>query len=215
MLFTPIKPMLPTMHKEPFDDPNFIFEPKWDGWRILLHKNGDRVEAFTRNGRIVTDRFPELREAATSIRSHSAILDCEGICLRDGRSVFDDVQYRGRIRDHRRIQQAMQSHPVTFVAFDVLYTDSSHMNEPLMDRKERLFDLVKPSSIVTPTMFDDGAGVKLKKLTEQRNWEGIVSKRKDSLYIPGTRTAHWLKIKNWKEIDAVILGYRREPQFGL
>ncbi|SFU94855.1 hypothetical protein [Alicyclobacillus macrosporangiidus] len=215
MLFTPINPMLPNMHMEAFDDPNYIFEPKWDGWRILLHKQGDRVEGFTRNGRIVTDRFPELREVASAIRAYSAVLDCEGICLRDGRSVFDDFQYRGRIQDPRRIHRAMQTHPVTFVAFDVLYTDRSHMNEPLLYRKQRLFDLVQSSHILTPTMFVDGAGIKMKRLTEQRNWEGIVAKRKDSLYIPDTRTTNWLKIKNWKEIDAVILGYRREPQFGL
>ncbi|WP_051663318.1 hypothetical protein [Alicyclobacillus macrosporangiidus] len=68
MLFTPINPMFATMHKE-------ACEPKWDGWRILLYKQGDSVEAFTRNGRIVTDRFPELREVAAAIRAHSAILN--------------------------------------------------------------------------------------------------------------------------------------------
>ncbi len=215
MLFQPIKPMLLTMCREAFDDDNYIFEPKWDGWRILIHKQGDRIEAYTRQGNCVTSKFPELQEAAQYIRAHSVVLDCEGICLRDGRSVFDDFAYRGRLRDPRKITSAVETHPATFVAFDVLYTGRDHTREPLMERKARLADIVAPSKTITPTLYMDGAGMQLKKMTEERNWEGIVAKRKNSRYVLDTRSTDWLKIKNWKEIDAVILGYRREPQFGL
>jgi bifunctional non-homologous end joining protein LigD len=75
MLFTPIKPMIVSIGKEAFDDDNYIFEPKWDGWRILLHKQGERIEAYTRNGNIVTSKFPEIKEAAGVIKAHTAILD--------------------------------------------------------------------------------------------------------------------------------------------
>ena len=215
MLFQPIKPMLLTMRREAFDDYNYIFEPKWDGWRIMIHKQGDRIEAYTRQGNCVTNKFPELQEAEQYIRAYSVVLDCEGICLRDGRPVFDDFTYRGRLRDRRKITSAVETHPATFVVFDVLYTDRDHTQEPLIERKARLADIITPSKIITPTLYMDGIGVRLKKMTEERNWEGIVAKRKDSIYRPDTRSYDWVKIKNWKEIDTVILGYRTKPQFGL
>lgn len=215
MLFQPIKPMLLTMRRDAFDSNDWIYEPKWDGWRVLIHKQGNRIEAYTRNGNCVTHKFPELQEAVRSIRAESAILDCEGVCIQDGRSVFDDFQHRGRLNDARKIQRAADTHPATFIAFDVLYTDRDHRHEPLTGRKERLHDIISPSNALAFTLSVEGNGVALKKLTEDRNWEGIVAKRKDSRYATDTRSTDWLKIKNWQEIDAVILGYRREPQFGL
>jgi bifunctional non-homologous end joining protein LigD len=215
MLFTPIKPMLVAMGKEAFDDDRYIFEPKWDGWRILIHKHGDRVEAYTRNGRNVTEKFPELRELDDSIRTHTAILDCEGVCIRDGRSVFDDFQYRGRLADSCHIAKARITHPATFVAFEVLYTDRPHTDEPLMDRKQRLNEIVEDSDVLIQTMYVEGRGKALSQLTIDRGWEGIVAKRKDSKYLLNSRTTDWTKIKNWKTIDTVILGYRLKPYFAL
>jgi len=214
-MLTPLKPMLLQMHKDAFNDENYIFEPKWDGWRILLYKHGNQVHAFTRHGNCVTAQFPELEQVADNIRTPNAILDCEGICFRDGRSVFDDFSYRGRLRNAVKIRSAVRIHPATFVVFDVLETSKNHMQEPLMDRKSRLEELVNPSPGIIPTIFVEGAGVQLKKFTEERRWEGCVAKRANSTYRPNTRSPDWLKIKNWKTIDAVILGYRREPQFGL
>lgn len=62
MIFTPIKPMIVSTGKEAFDDNYYVFEPKYDDWRILLHKQGDHNEAFTRNGNKVTSKFPQLKE---------------------------------------------------------------------------------------------------------------------------------------------------------
>jgi bifunctional non-homologous end joining protein LigD len=84
MLFTPIKPMLLTNHKvTPFSltDPDLLYEPKYDGWRLLLHKEGARVEIYTRHGNVVTDRFPEFVATSAGIQAHSVILDCEGVCF--------------------------------------------------------------------------------------------------------------------------------------
>ncbi|MCF8565161.1 DNA ligase [Alicyclobacillus tolerans] len=215
MLFESLKPMLLTSRSEAFDDDSYIFEPKWDGWRVLIHKKGSRIEAYTRTGMRITERFPEIQSTAASISGHSVILDCEGICLRDGRSVFDDFQDRGRLTDPRKIAAAAANHPATFIAFDVLYANRVRTHEPLADRKRRLLELVQSSSVIAPTMYVEGAGVHLKKLTEQRNWEGIVAKRKASTYQFNTRSYDWIKIKNWNHIDTVILGYRTDPHFAL
>jgi bifunctional non-homologous end joining protein LigD len=214
MLFTPIKPMTVSIGSEPFDDERFIFEVKWDGWRILLHKQGERIEAYTRNGNIVTNKFPELMEASKAIKAHTAVLDCEGIVLRDGRPVFDDISYRGRLSNSSRIRNAVNTHPATFVAFDVLYTDREHLKETLMLRKQRLHEIVSVTPIISPTMYIEAQGQALFNLTRDRDMEGIVAKRKESKYYLDTKSPDWLKIKHFKKIDVIILGYRTKP-FGL
>lgn len=213
MLFTPIKPMLLIMGKDSFDDDNYIFEPKWDGWRAILHKDGDHVEVFTKRGRRITDKFPEAIEAARSIRSHSAIVDCEAVVIRDDRPNFDDISYRGRLTDPRRIARATVTHPVSFVAFDVLHADRDTTGETLMQRKELLADIISPSPVIMPTMYVEGQGKALHQLTIDRDLEGIVAKEQDSRYL--IDRAGWTKIKNFKLIDTVILGYRVEPTFAL
>ncbi|NRF89817.1 DNA ligase [Paenibacillus frigoriresistens] len=215
MLFSPIKPMIVSIGKEAFDDDEFIFEPKWDGWRILLHKQGTRLEAFTRNGNVVTSKFPELKEAISSIKADTAILDCEGVCIRDGRSVFDDFSYRGRISDSAKIKAAVRTHPATFLAFDVLLTSSEHLREPLMTRKNLLNEIISSTDILTPTVYIEGRGKDLSSWSIEYDMEGIVAKRKNSKYVLGAETKDWLKIKNFKTIDTIILGYRTKPQFGL
>lgn len=211
MLFAAIKPMNVSVGKEPFDDDQFIFEPKWDGFRILLHKQGSRIEAYSRSGRVVTSKFPELQDALTAIKAHTAILDCEGIVLRGGRPVFDDFSYRDRISQSGKISSAVHTHPATFVVFDLLYSAREHLKEPLMERKKRLIDIVDSTPVLMPTMFVEGQGKALFELMKERNMEGIVAKRKRSIYVPGARSEEWLKVKYVKSIDVEILGYRMDP----
>ncbi|WP_291760078.1 hypothetical protein [Lysinibacillus sp. UBA5990] len=77
MLFTPIKPMLLSMgnNEEIEDNSKWIYDIKWEGWRILLHKQGDRLEAYTRHGNNVTAKFPELQDVGRSINEHTAIIE--------------------------------------------------------------------------------------------------------------------------------------------
>lgn len=213
MLFTPIKPMLLHMgnNEEINDNPEWIYDIKWDGWRILVHKEGDRVEAFTRHGNNVTAKFPELQEVKHSIKEHTAIIDCEGVVLRNGISVFDDFAYRGRLSNKDKIEQATLTHPSTFIAFDVISTNRSHMNEPLVDRKERLSSIIEPSNniLVTPSVM--GNGNNIFQLTKDKGMEGIVGKRSNSTYKTNHRSHEWLKYKHFKLMNVVILGYKENP----
>ncbi|TDG00126.1 DNA ligase [Paenibacillus piri] len=212
MLFTSLKPMLPVWGEAPFDDGAFLFEPKWDGARMLLHKREGKLEAYTRSGMAVAAQFPELREAAGLIRANSAILDCEAICMRDGRPVFDDIMYRLRLGRSDKIAQAQRTKPAAWVVFDVLMSgDAQHLNEPLADRKRRLDELLLPGPVLIKTMYVENQGKPLFALTERQRMEGIVAKRKTSLYMPDTRSPDWLKIKHPQTIDTVILGYRNDP----
>ncbi|MCZ8511316.1 DNA ligase [Paenibacillus filicis] len=198
----------------PFDDPDYYFEPKWDGSRLLLHKQGDRIEAYTRSGRCVTAQLPELKEAAACIKSSAAILDCEGVCLRGGRPVYDDFTYRLRLGSDLKIRHALQTHPAAFVVFDVLLAEREVTAEPLVQRKERLTELLRPSVHITPTLTVPAEGKALFQLTGEQGLEGIVAKRKQSVYIPHSLSKDWLKIKHYRSIDVIILGYRTDP-FGL
>lgn len=211
MIFSPIKPMLLSMGNEVKDNEQELFDIKWDGWRILLHKEGDRIEAYTRHGNIVTKKFPELKEAVRHIKSHTAILDCEGVVLRNGNSVFDDFAYRGLLNDSNKVKSARSTHPATFIAFDVLSSSHSHIQEPLKDRKERLQELILPSNEIISTPYVIGEGTSLFQLTKEKNMEGIVGKRLDSTYQVNTRSREWTKYKHFKQIDTVVLGYKENP----
>lgn len=215
MLFTFVSPMLAVRGTEAFDDADYVFEPKWDGYRVLLHKEGKRIEAYDRHGRIVTFKFPELQEAIKGIDAHSAILDCEGVCLRGQVPDFDDMRYRMRITDPLKINLAVQTHPVTFIAFDLLYKDEELIGQPLFTRSGMLRKTVTPNSVLAPSLQLQGTGTTLQKWSQSQNLEGIVAKKLTSVYTPGKRSEDWIKIRNIALIDTVILGYRESPRFEL
>lgn len=213
MLFTPIKPMLLHMgnNDEIPEDTNWIYDIKWDGWRILLHKMGDRIEVYTRHGNNVTTKFPELQHVRQSIMEDKVIIDCEGVVLRNGISVFDDFAYRGRLSNKDKIDQATITHPATFIAFDVLFTGESILNKPLVERKEILNCIIKPSDKIQATPSIVGNGNEIFQLTKDKGMEGIVGKRVNSIYKTNHRSHDWLKYKHFKVIETVILGYKEYP----
>lgn len=213
MLFTPIKPMLLHMgnNNEIIDSDEYIYDIKWDGWRILLHKDKDRIEAFTRHGNNVTAKFPELQTVGKSIKADKAIIDCEGVVLRNGISVFDDFNYRGRLSNKDKINQATITHPATFIAFDILATDKNLMNKSLIERKDILNLIIEPSNelLITPSVVGNGNNVF--NITKDKGMEGVVGKRTNSTYKTNHRSHDWLKFKHFKYMDVVILGYKENP----
>lgn len=211
MLFTPIKPMLLGTGKEVINDDNTIWQIKWDGWRILIHKEGNRIEAYTREGNNITAKFPELKAVGQSIKEHTAIIDAEGVVLRNGNSIFEDFAYRGSLSNKDKIEQATLTHPATFIAFDILATKKDVMKEPLIERLDRLKSIVEPTNnlIVTPSI--EGDGKHIYQITKDKNMEGIVGKRRDSIYKINHRTKDWLKYKHFKITDAVVLGFSEKP----
>lgn len=146
MIFTPIKPMLLGTGKEVIDNPDTIWDIKWDGWRTLIHKEGKRVEAYTREGNNITAKFPELQAVGQAIKAHTAIIDAEGVVLKSGVSLFEDFAFRGSLSNKEKIEQATLTHPATFIAFDVLATNKSVMRQPLFERKELLSSIIEPSN---------------------------------------------------------------------
>ncbi|MBE5085793.1 DNA ligase [Lysinibacillus sphaericus] len=211
MLFTPIRPMLVATGIEIINTEDWLYQVKWDGWRVLIHKAGDRIEAFTREGNNITAKFPELEEVGHSITVDTAIIDTEGVVLRQGISVFEDFSYRGILTNKEKIKEATITHPVTFVAFDILTTDKKLMHHPLFERKEHLSSIITPSNSLQVTPSVDGDGSNIFEITKDKGMEGIIGKKRDSIYQLNHRSKNWLKYKHFKIIETVILAYRENP----
>jgi bifunctional non-homologous end joining protein LigD len=224
MLFTPLKPMLLSNHRvTPFslNDPNLLYEIKYDGWRILLHKEGSRIELYTRHGNIVTNRFPEIVEAASGIQAHSAILDCEGVCFSPTklRPDFGMFESRGKLTNPAKIAAAMRRMPATLIPFDaIMINGRSLCAEKLLDRKKILSSIVTSSSALMLPTYTIGQGETLFDWTLEHQWEGIVAKHVSSTYRinrrPDRLAEAWVKRKHTETAEAFILGYQVNP-FGL
>jgi bifunctional non-homologous end joining protein LigD len=201
------------LHVDP-EDTRYIYQTKMDGWRALLHKGGNRIEIYTRHGKNITKKFPEIVETARQIKADEAILDGEIVVFSNNRPVFDYVLNRGLLSDPNSIQQAVQTYPATFAAFDVLYTNGKeHLKESLLERLNRLEDLIEPSNaLIAVPYFENGQA--LYDWTKKHNWEGLVCKEKNSRYHLNSRSSEWIKVKHWKYLNCVILGYRLKP-FGM
>jgi bifunctional non-homologous end joining protein LigD len=175
--------MLPTLRKFPFSHPDWIFEPKWDGYRALCMIDHKSVRFMSRNRKELTKRFPELSIVHRAIKGQSAILDGEIVALdENGRPCFENLQNRVK-------------GVVAYFAFDCLMLNGNDVrNEPLIVRKSLLKALIKKSPLITFTEYVVEDGKQLFVKMEELGLEGVVAKRADSLY-GGGRTKEWLKIK--------------------
>ncbi len=209
-----VRPMLCQPADEPFDSPDWIFEVKWDGTRIICF-HGDRTWFQNRRFKDITERYPEIRVGG----GHRAIYDGEIVIVRDGLPSFRALQEREHIADPRTIQSRSVEMPATYVVFDILYLDGEDLTPlPLKRRKEILKENLQGTNVEFLD-FVEGQGRGLFEAVRSKGLEGIIAKRISSPYKEGTRSKHWLKIKATKTIDAVVCGLTegtgtREGAFG-
>ncbi len=194
--FREMRPMLATPADAPFDDEDWSFEVKWDGYRALALVTSEGTELRSRTGRDLTPRFPALADLRHDVDCQEVVLDGEVVVLDDqGRAVFQDLQSgRGT---------------ATYVVFDVLAVDGRWIEDrPYSERRATLRRVV-PVPSARLMVSDDvvGRGTTLYSAATGIGAEGIVAKRRSSPYRPGSRTRDWLKIKHRAETDAVICGY--------
>ena len=138
------------------------------------------------------------------------ILDGELVVLnKEGKPDFYAIQRRSLMTDTFKIGFAAKSNPVQFVAYDIIYNDGDDLTDkPLMERKAILSKVVKEGNNLTISRYIEKNGVAFFELAKAQELEGIVAKRKDSLYQIGKRTRDWLKIKVMQDEDLLILGYQ-------
>jgi bifunctional non-homologous end joining protein LigD len=199
------QPMLATPVDEPFDDPKWLFELKWDGYRALSRIERDGSVVLTsRTGKDFAGKFPELAEMAEAFSERPLIVDGEIVVLDSkGRPSFGALQERldrfGRADPGKR--------PVTFVAFDLLYGNGRDLRkDPLEERKAALESILTGRGPVMYSKHVVGDGRKLFDLAQQRGLEGVIAKRRASTY-QERRTRDWLKIKTHLRQECVVGGW--------
>ncbi|MFT9075996.1 DNA ligase [Ethanoligenens sp.] len=202
-----IHPMLIAEQQKPFDSPDYIYELKLDGERVLVYLDKDSTVLQNKRGIILNTRYPELCELHKAAKV-KCILDGELIVMVDGKPKFSEIQRRSLLSNRMRIELASKQHPASFTAYDVLYCKNEPvMDRPLMERKRLLQTAFRENGTLALSRFIAGKGIALYDLAAKQGLEGVVAKRKDSLYYPGKRTKDWIKFKNLLDEDFVVCGY--------
>ncbi len=210
-----IKPMLGTLVNLPFDSKDWVFEIKWDGVRAILFLNRERqiYELKSRNDKSITRRYPELQsslEAAINCKE-SIILDGEIVVLDEkGYPNFQSHQRRMNVDSLIDIDILSKQIPSTYYFFDILYLDGKNLqNLSFLDRRQILSNVIIPNERVRISDFVEEKGTEMFNTIKKMNLEGMMAKRKTSKYLQGRRSADWLKIKNIKTQDCIVIGYTK------
>src|SRR3954467_12312776 len=199
----PIKPQLARSAKELPDGETWRYEPKWDGFRTIVFRDGDDVYLQSRNGKPMNRYFPEVVDQVRQLPGQRLVLDGEMIVVVDGIQEFDLLGQRIHPAQSRVPLLAEQT-PAAFVAFDVLAEgDEVLMDLPYEERRARLEPLIEPPVQLTPMVEDtDGAAGWL-----TGNSEGVIAKLANAPYTPGERSA-MRKIKRVRTADTVVQAFR-------
>jgi bifunctional non-homologous end joining protein LigD len=190
--------------------PEWVYEVKWDGMRLVVTvEPGDdgepRVRLTSANGNDATAAYPELGGLGAALGVRSAVLDGEVVAFDDaGRPDFGRLQQRMHVADRRQAARRARAVPTVLLLFDLLALDGHDLCDlPLVDRRRLLEQLVQPGPHwQVPAFHEDGE--MLLAAAEERDLEGLVAKRRDSTYRPGSRTREWVKVK-----------VRRRQEFGV
>ena len=206
-----IHPMLATLVDEAFDDPDWLYEIKWDGYRsiVFFGEDGKRsVRMVSRNQNDQTKGFPELQSIAEQLQCSNCILDGEIVAADEsGRATFSLMQQRSGLSGNGKRRAPDHSIFILYYAFDLLYLDGhSLMKVDLEDRKKLLAQVIQPNERVKISDHFPGNGKVLMAAAQQQGLEGIVAKRRKSCYIQ-KRSREWLKIKITQRQECVIGGY--------
>jgi bifunctional non-homologous end joining protein LigD len=197
--------MLATLHGAPFDDPSWIFEVKWDGFRVEAVVDGASVALWTRGEQDAAARyFGPFLEPPTWIDAASAVVDGEVIAL-DDRGEPDFALLQARIKGRGVVTVPT---PFVYEVFDLLHLDGRSLLEaPLSERRARLADVLRADPRVRLSEHVEAAGIAFFEAARVRGLEGMMAKDGRSPYRPGIRSDRWLKVKIRPEQELVVGGW--------
>jgi DNA ligase-1 len=204
-----IRPMLLQSANEPFDSDEYIYEPKYDGIRLLI-ENTSSPMAYSRHLNDVTTKFPELLPIPYGVLLDGEVVQPDIKRLDN----FEDLMSRFALSKTESVHTASLVKPVTLIAFDILkYEGKTLYSTPLMERKAILDKVIKDinNPQIIKTMYGENAGHSLFEVIKEHSLEGIVAKKKRSLYRPATRSYDWLKIINWTRTEGYIAKVKFNP----
>lgn len=186
------------------------YEPKWDGFRTLVFRDGDEVALISRGGRPMTRYFPEVLPAFRKLSQPRLVLDGELVVAGQRGLDFGALQQRVHPADSR-VRMLAEATPAWFVAFDLLAEDDTDLRkQPLGDRRKRLEKLlkgVKQPIFLTPYTRDPGTAQEWFERFEGAGLDGVMAKSWNGTYVPGKRL--WVKIKHRRTCDCVVIGWRK------
>ncbi len=207
-MLTVIHPMLATPTDKAFDNPDWLFEIKWDGYRAIAFIEGGRVRLMSRTQNDLTAQFPELGVLPRFVKAERAILDGEIVALdEEGRPSFSLMQQRTGFRAGKRRMPQREGVPVIYYAFDLLYLDGLDLRRVALEqRKQLLQDRIVAGGVIQFSDHYAEKGLDLFEAARQRGLEGILAKKRRSVY-EEKRSRDWLKIKITQRQECVIGGY--------
>jgi len=199
-----IKPMLATPADKPFDSDEWLFELKLDGYRAIAELNKQKTLLYSRNGLDLSLAYPSITEELKKIKIR-AVIDGEIVVLdENGKPNFQELQ---NYTPESKL-------PIVYYVFDILSFDDHQLHDiPLIERKKMLKKIIGKRRIVRYSDHILHKGKTFFNQVKKDKLEGIMAKKKDSLYYPGARTKEWLKIKYSRSQEAIIVGYT-EPKGG-
>ncbi len=205
-----LAPMLAESRDAPSTDPAWRYEPKLDGYRVLAFIDRERVVLRSRRGLDYSGLFPEVAAELGRQLVSTMVLDGEIVAFGpNGRPSFDALQNRAQMKTAREIAAAEQATPTAYVCFDLLHFAGVNLRAALYDARSRyLAQCLLPSARVQLVHADDDAQA-LYRAALASGFEGIMAKRRDSPYLPGKRSGHWLKIKSTQSAEFVAGGYTK------
>jgi bifunctional non-homologous end joining protein LigD len=201
-----LQPMLATLVDAPFDNPDWLFESKWDGFRMVTSIEAGKVTLYSRNGQIISNSYAPIAKALEAIGA-DAVIDGELVALdAQGRSRFQLLQNALRTRANLR-----------YCVFDLMFLGGQDLRSlPLIERKQRLHKIVPKHKLLSVSRHRRGQGRRYFEQAANDGQEGLIAKRAASPYLSGVRSRDWLKIKTGKRQEVVIVGFtapRRSRQY--
>ncbi len=186
-----IKPMLATIHKTPFDDKDWLFEIKWDGYRAIAETGKEGVKFYSRNGIDFSERFTVIIQSLKKIKQ-KAVLDGEIVLFNENN--LPDFQKLQHYENHL-------NYPLIYYVFDILQLDRRNLEKlSLEERKKKLKTILKSDSNIRYCDHIEKDGTAFLGKAKKQGLEGIIAKKKDSQYRRGYRSKQWLKIKTFRAL---------------
>ena len=203
-----LQPMLATLTDAPFDDPGWIFEDKYDGFRMIASIEGGKVTLYSRNGKIISHSYVEVARALGRVKT-DAVLDGELVAL-DSKGVSRFQLLQNALRHEAKL---------LYCIFDMMFCAGEDVRGlPLLERKKLLRTILPRHPLLAFSQHRKLNGIKFFREAERRGLEGIMAKEADSIYLSGQRSSAWLKIKTARRQEVVIVGFtaprRSRPYFG-
>jgi bifunctional non-homologous end joining protein LigD len=190
--------MLAKETNTPFDDKNWLFEIKWDGYRAIAEKNKNTVLLYSRNGISFLSTYPVVVNQLLKIKE-DVVIDGEIVVINDkGNPDFQLLQHYAENQDH----------PIQYYIFDLLKLNGHDTTGlSLIERKELLQKIIPQNEVIKYSDHILEKGNPFFKVSKEKDLEGIIAKKINSKYYPGKRTSDWLKIKHHKTQEAIVAGY--------